>query len=306
MTDFDRFQEMAAGLSADGGLIPVWRDCLLDLSTPVSAFARVRRDPFAFLLESAPAGGESWARYTYLGTEPRGAWRLANGVVEDWLPGRGWHNTRTVDDPIGDLRRIVRDMRPVDAGDIAPFWSGAVGFFGYDVVRHIEELPDAPPSHVEQPDAIFLFTRAMVVIDNWRGQARVIVSVEVPGGASNDDLRALHADAIATLEDTVERLQGPDVLEPITLDTAAPAANATGLFEKDAFVREAINVRRLDVFVAIGPQGPRSLVVSENEDDIRRTSCCRLNEGGKSKGDSREAEADLHKASNERKRRLLH
>ena len=243
MTDFDRFQELAAGLSADGGLIPVWRDCLLDLSTPVSAFARVRRDPFAFLLESAPAGGESWARYTYLGTEPRGAWRLANGVVEDWLPGRGWHNTRTVDDPIGDLRRIVRDMRPVDAGDIAPFWSGAVGFFGYDVVRHIEELPDAPPSHVEQPDAIFLFTRAMVVIDNWRGQARVIVSVEVPSGAGNNELRALHADAIATLEDTIERLQGPDVLEPITLDTAAPAANATGLFEKDAFVRAVERIR---------------------------------------------------------------
>ena len=75
-------------------LVPVWKDCLLDTDTPVSAFAKLRRGPFAFLLESAPAGGETWSRYTYLGTEPRCAWRLANGVVEDWTDARGWHNAR--------------------------------------------------------------------------------------------------------------------------------------------------------------------------------------------------------------------
>lgn len=64
-----RFLAHATG----GGLVPVWRDCLLDADTPVSAFAKLRRGPFAFLLESAPAGGETWARYTFLGTEPREA-----------------------------------------------------------------------------------------------------------------------------------------------------------------------------------------------------------------------------------------
>jgi len=48
-------------------LVPVWKDCLLDTDTPVSAFAKLRRGPFAFILESAPAGGETWSRYTYLG-----------------------------------------------------------------------------------------------------------------------------------------------------------------------------------------------------------------------------------------------
>ena len=59
--------------AANAGLVPVWKDCLLDTDTPVSAFAKLRRGPFAFLLESAPAGGETWSRYTYLGTEPRSA-----------------------------------------------------------------------------------------------------------------------------------------------------------------------------------------------------------------------------------------
>ena len=88
MTSLDEFHAQAAQCGTTGGLVPVWRDCLLDLCTPVSAFAKVRRGPFAFLLESAPAGGESWARYTYLGTEPRGAWRLRDGVVEDWTEAR--------------------------------------------------------------------------------------------------------------------------------------------------------------------------------------------------------------------------
>src|SRR5689334_24505431 len=99
---------------SSGVLVPVWRDCLLDTDTPVSAFAKLRRGPFAFLLESAPAGGETWARYTYLGTEPRAAWRLADGAVEDWTPEQGWHGRRTPEDPIADLQRLVARYRPAE------------------------------------------------------------------------------------------------------------------------------------------------------------------------------------------------
>src|SRR3990170_1859841 len=118
-------------LAASSGLVPVWRDCLLDTDTPVTAFAKLRRGPFAFLLESAPAGGETWARYTYMGTEPRGAWRLRDGAVEDWSPALGWHGARSPADPIADLQAIVAEHAPVDAPELGPFWSGAVGFFAY-------------------------------------------------------------------------------------------------------------------------------------------------------------------------------
>ena len=77
---FDRFRDLAS----TGGLVPVWREILLDTDTPVSAFAKLRRGPFAFLLESAPAGSETWSRYTFMGTEPRAAWRLRDGAVEEW------------------------------------------------------------------------------------------------------------------------------------------------------------------------------------------------------------------------------
>src|SRR5918911_757758 len=111
---FEAFAARAARARAGGScLVPVWRDILLDAETPVAAFAKVRRGPFAFLLESAPAGGETWARYTFLGTEPRGAWRLREGVVEDWTPERGWHGARRPADPLEDLRVLVTEHEPV-------------------------------------------------------------------------------------------------------------------------------------------------------------------------------------------------
>ncbi len=255
MTAFTDFRARAAACTANGGLVPVWRDCLLDQCTPVAAYAKLRRGPFGFLLESAPAGGETWARYTYLGTEPRGAWRLRDGVVEDWTPERGWTGARTPHDPIADLRDIVRAMRPVDAPELGPFWSGAVGFFAYDVVRHIERLPHAPPRTLDAPDACFVFTDALVMIDNWRGQARVIVSVPIPAGASEERLRTLHARAMATLDDTIARLLGPDVLQPLALDSNAPPAVPTSLYSREAYERDVGRIKEYilagDVFQAL-------------------------------------------------------
>src|SRR4249919_3019964 len=94
---FEEFESLARnnGVSLVNRVVPVWREIVLDADTPVSAFAKLNRPPFGFLLESAPAGGETWARYTFMGTSPRAAWRLTDGVVEDWTPAAGWHNTRT-------------------------------------------------------------------------------------------------------------------------------------------------------------------------------------------------------------------
>ena len=107
----DDFRRRAGEARASGAraLIPVWREILLDTETPVSAFAKLRRDggPFAFLLESAPAGGETWARYTFMGSAPRAAWRLTDGVVEDWTAEAGWHNPRRPKDPLADLEELL-------------------------------------------------------------------------------------------------------------------------------------------------------------------------------------------------------
>jgi anthranilate synthase component 1 len=243
---FDRFDALAA----DGGrLVPVWRECLLDTDTPVSAFAKLRRAPFAFLLESAPAGGETWSRYTYMGTEPASAWRLRDGVVEDWTPERGWHGGRRPADPIADLKALVAAHAPAAVPELGPFWGGAVGYFSYDVVRHVERLPHAPPRGLAVPDALFVFTRALVVIDNLRARARVVVGVPVPAGAGGAERRALHAAAERDVEATIARLRAPAALPALDLDPAAPPAVGRSNYERAKFLAD---VERIKEYVRAG------------------------------------------------------
>jgi anthranilate synthase component 1 len=231
------------GAAEGATLVPVWRDVLLDTDTPVAAFAKLRHGPFAFLLESAPAGGETWARYTFMGTAPRGAWKLDDGVVHDWSPERGWHNARRPADPLADLETKLRADEPMPTPEIGEFWSGAVGYFGYDLARVIERLPAAPPKGMAVPDALFVFTDALVIFDNLRSQARVVASVPVRRDASDADLTAAYDTALRTIDATIDRLRGPAVLQPLVLDPSAPAAEGTSVYDKEQYLKDIARVK---------------------------------------------------------------
>ena len=235
-------------MAAPGRLVPVWHDCLLDLDTPVSAFAKLRRGPFAFLLESAPAGSETWARYTFLGTEPRAAWRLRDGIVDRWTAAAGWHGAKAVDDPFASLRAEISQYEPVVVPELGDFWAGAVGFFSYDVVRHIEHLPIRSPRGTDTPDALFVTTRTLVVMDNLKSQARVVTAVPID---SDDEstLRAAYDSAVRDVRECIARLQSPATLAPLTLDDAAPVAEGRSNFTREAF---SAAVERIKEYIVAG------------------------------------------------------
>jgi len=236
--------------AATSGLVPVWKDCLLDTDTPVSAFAKLRRGGFAFLLESAPAGGETWSRYTYLGTEPRSAWRFAGGVVEDWTKERGWHNARTPRDPLADLQALIEAANPAAVPELGDFWGGAVGYFSYDVVRLIEKLPNRPAAGLATaPDALFVFTRSLVILDNLHGRARVVISVPVPGGARDAELQSLYDRATGEIDEILERLRTPGRLDTMSPDLSAPAVEGTSSYERADFIA---HVERIKEYIRAG------------------------------------------------------
>ena len=236
---FEGFQARAER----GHLVPVWRECVLDTETPVAAFTKLKRGPFSFLLESAPAGSETWSRYTFMGTEPRAAWRLTDGRVEDWTPDAGWHAARTPADPLDDLDRLLKRHPPVDVPELGEFWSGAVGYFGYDVVRCIERLPDAPPRTLNAPDALFVFTNVLVVVDNLRSRARFVASVPVPQRCTDAELRALYDRAEADIADAMQRLRAPGTLPPLELDESAPPAVGRSNYERDKYLRDVARIK---------------------------------------------------------------
>ena len=233
-------------------LNPVWREISFDMETPVAAFAKLRRGPFSFLLESAPAGGESWSRYSYLGTEPRGAWRLKDGVVQDWTPDRGWHQERRPADPLADLETVLtRERAEPNAGLSAltgGFWGGAVGYFGYDVVRHIERLPRAPRRVLDVPDALFVFPRVLVVVDNLLSRAILVATVVLPDTATEPARRRLTEEAYRALDATEGRLRAPGVLAPMARVEAPPAA-ADSSYARADFERD---VQRIKDYIIAG------------------------------------------------------
>lgn len=239
---FDAFAARAHAGGA-GALVPVWRDCLLDTDSAVAAFHRLRRadEPFAFLLESAPAGSETWARYTFLGTAPRGAWRLTDGVVEEWTPATGWQNAHRADDPFADLHAVLTRHAPVDVPELGAFWGGAVGFFGYDMARYIERLPDAPPRGIECPDALFLLTGTVVIVDNLRAQARVVASVVVP--ADEAALRPAFDAAQREIDATIAQMRTGPSLPPLDLDPDAPPARGRSTYERADFLAHVATIK---------------------------------------------------------------
>src|SRR5690606_34797370 len=98
-------------LAREATIVPVYRDLLFDTETAVSAYAKLSRPPFGFLLESV-VGGETWARYTFVGSEPRAAWRLVGDRIDRWDPQRGWVVGESVTDPLADLDRLVSSFTP--------------------------------------------------------------------------------------------------------------------------------------------------------------------------------------------------
>jgi anthranilate synthase component I len=241
------FEEFAA-LAPTASIVPVYRELLFDTETAVSAYLKLARPPFGFLLESV-VGGETWARYTFLGSEPREAWRLVGDRIDRWSPSGGWAPGKPSTDPLADLDRILTRATPAEVPGLPRFWGGAVGYFGYDIIRHIERLPHPPPDRLGVPDALFMTTRAMLAIDNLFGRAKLIVGVDVEG-AEPGELRRLYARAGEEIDELIERLRRAPSPAPLPL-VGTPVHDPP--FESTSTREEfEANVRRIQEYIAAG------------------------------------------------------
>ena len=181
-------------LARDHNVVPLRTTFIDDTETPVSAFLKLRgRSPQypAFLLESAERG-QQVGRYSFIGVRPRKVltWRLGD-------PG----------DPYAIVADAVGRHRQAPLPDLPPFSGGAVGLFGYDLVRTVETtLPEPNPDVVGLPDLALMLSDVLVVFDHLKHTISVLVNVyaERP-----EDVDAAYADAIATIAKARSLLAGP-------------------------------------------------------------------------------------------------
>ena len=181
--------------------------------------------------------------------------RSARGVP---LPGprvlpvdlqTGWQGGERDVAPLEHSAATLRRHPAVEVPGLPRFTGGAVGYLGYDIVRTIEHLPDAPPDDRELPDAVLMVTHTLLVLDNLYNRATVIANVEVPAEAGDALLRRLFDEAEATIDVWLARLAEPGTTRPLALVDTPPLPAASSPYEDARFQDD---VRRIKEYIAAG------------------------------------------------------
>ena len=217
-------------LSRNANIIPVYCSLLSDQLTPVSAFDRLAvADSHAFLLESV-IGGEKIARYSFLGTDPLAVVESRNGRLSMTRDGQSAEHSGA--DPLSHLERLLKEYRAYHPAGLPRFLGGAVGYAGYDIVRHYERLGAAPPDDRNLPDLLFGVYDRMVVFDHVRKLVHVVAQAHVNGkpGAAYDE-------ACRRITETVRKLsqERADSLRPFFPASADSSAHPESSFTRQGF-----------------------------------------------------------------------
>ncbi len=222
--DFKTFLRLAR----QGNLVPVYETFTADLLTPVGAYLRIARDArYAFLLESVE-GGETIARYTFVGADPVEVFRARGRecTLESQGSGMGLPSRAAsrrpalrarehfIGNPIEELRRLTGRFRPVRVPGLPPLISGAIGYVAYDMVRLMERIPASGRDDLGLDDCVMMFYLGLLVFDHVQHRVWILRNVFTEDGAgqaraSAAALRERYDAAVREIERTRRLLEQP-------------------------------------------------------------------------------------------------
>ena len=199
----------ALARSGRGNLAPVYRSINADLETPVSAYIKVARPPYSFLLESV-AGGERLGRYSFIGTEPYRVVKTGPGQERGEI------------DPLIPVQEEMAQYRLIPVDGLPRFHGGGVGYLAYDAIRYFEpRVPPMPADPQGLPESVFMFADTLLVFDHLRHDIKVVSHIRLDG-----DVAAAYAAATAKIDQLVARLAAPLDLPRDIANAAAAAASS--------------------------------------------------------------------------------
>jgi anthranilate synthase component 1 len=197
---------------ADGSFIPVYREIIADLETPVSAFLKINRNGCSFLLESVE-GGQRLARYSFMGTEP---YRMLKVKAGDEI------------DPLTLIAEEMERYKIVPVEDLPRFYGGAIGYLGYEAAARFEKLPSLNTDTLELPEALFMFSDTLLVFDHVTHKIKVLSLVSLDG-----DIDRNYNQAVCKINNLVDRLH-----KPMKIFTPEKSLNQDGHQCKSNFSRK--------------------------------------------------------------------
>ncbi len=158
--------------------IPISREILVDMETPLSVYRKLANGPYSYLFESVE-GGENWARYSLIGLEASEIIFLKKNQIEVELNGEIIESFHC-EDPLDYMDKLQKSFDLKQNNDLPIFNGGLVGYFGYDCVRYIESrlVGSEPPDTIGTPDALFMISDEVAVFDNLKNKLHLIVLIE--------------------------------------------------------------------------------------------------------------------------------
>jgi anthranilate synthase component 1 len=241
-------------LAHRGNLIPVYREIIADMETPVSAFHKIDTGDHSFLFESVEKGNK-FARYSFLGASPHLVFKAYGKNISLYEGAERRHYT-IEDDPLHELERLMAGYVPVPTTDLPLFYGGAVGYLGFEAVTAFEPtVPRAKTDDLNVPDAYFFITDTLLIFDHHERRIKIVANAHVSDPAHADAAYDQAATKIAELEARLSRAV-PGRLLPAFSDVKPldPAINMT----RDEYVKmtEAMQeyIRAGDIFQVVPSQ----------------------------------------------------
>ena len=188
--------EQVEKLSLQGNLIPVYKDVSADLETPVSAYLKIMKPPYSFLLESVE-GADRIARYSFIGTEPSKIIKTGPGQQDGPI------------DPLIPVQEALAGIRTAGPSPNQRFNGGAVGFLSYETIRYFEKLGSPEHNPFDIPESIFMITDTFMIFDHLLHKIRVVSHAYV-----EQNVEQGYIEAIARIDSLIDRLSST-VTEPI-------------------------------------------------------------------------------------------
>ena len=264
-------------LTKKGNVIPVYKEINADLDTPVSAFLKIKKDDYAFLLESVE-GQEKIARYSFLGSKPSLVFKSKARYIQIIHPQRA-QNLRfvTKNDPLDEIKKIMKDFKVVAIKGLPRFYGGLVGYIGYDMVRFFEEIPDKNPDDLKLPDSIFILTDTILVFDHVNHTIKIVTNIILPKMGqklSKDKKIRIYYGAIKKIESIQEDLNKSGIDKEKKDNTSASNIKILSNFKKSEFCslvnKAKAYVRKGDIIQVVLSQRFKARIDKQPLDIYRR------------------------------------
>jgi len=201
-------------LRDQGNLVPIYREIAADAETPVSAFLKVKRGGYSFLMESVE-GSKQVAHYSFIGTEPYRVLSTREGDKTD---------------PLHLIAEELDKHRLASVGGLPDFCGGAVGYLAYETVLRMEELPSPYSDPLNLPESVFMFVDSLLIFDHTNNKIKIISHARPDGDADS-----AYQAAAGRIDDLVRRLGQPFNPQPLTTDTPVESAEISSNLTREEF-----------------------------------------------------------------------